>query len=87
MLLHTVIDSDSASASNNTQDNPNEILPTVIEFLDHFEASLEVVVGCARKTEPTRWKQLFEVVGNPKTLFEVSFIIEASRSFQFIYLH
>ncbi|KAF4623557.1 hypothetical protein D9613_002057 [Agrocybe pediades] len=74
MLLHTVIESDSASTSNNVEEqnsNPNEILSTVIEFLDHFDASLEVVVGCARKTEPTRWRQLFEVVGNPKTLFEM----------------
>ncbi|KAH8917166.1 RIC1-domain-containing protein [Atractiella rhizophila] len=46
------------------------VLPYVIDFLDHFDAALEVVVGCARKTEVARWSQLFEVVGRPEDLFE-----------------
>ncbi|KAH9486681.1 Guanine nucleotide exchange factor subunit Rich [Psilocybe cubensis] len=73
ILLHTVVESDLAGASSgnqNTEETPNELLPTVIEFLDHFDVALDVVVGCARKTEPTRWRQLFNVVGNPKGLFE-----------------
>lgn len=47
------------------------ILPDVIDFLDHFEESLDVVVGCARKTEIDRWERLFEVVGEPRGLFEM----------------
>lgn len=49
-----------------------DILPLTIEFIDHFESCLEVVVGCARKTEMSRWRRLFDIVGNPKDLFEVS---------------
>lgn len=57
----------------NTETNPTSgVLPAVIEFLDHFDAALDVVVGCARKTEMTRWRRLFDIVGNPKALFEVS---------------
>lgn len=76
MLLHTVVESDVEATSNNEitdGDIPSATLPAVIEFLDHFDSSLDVVVGCARKTELTRWKHLFSVVGNPKVLFEVSF--------------
>lgn len=47
------------------------VLPTVIQFLDHFDVALDVVVGCARKTEMTRWPRLFSIVGNPKRLLEV----------------
>ncbi|CED84934.1 WD40 repeat protein [Phaffia rhodozyma] len=46
------------------------VLPLVIDFLDHFPQALEVVVGCARKTEIDRWDFLFDVVGNPRDLFE-----------------
>jgi len=65
VLLHTVLESEDDTTEHET------ILPAVIEFLDHFDASLEVVVGCARKTEMTRWRRLFDAVGSPRTLFEV----------------
>jgi RAB6A-GEF complex partner protein 1 len=55
---------------SNTSD---ALLRTTVHFLDHFDVALDVVVGCARKTELTRWRRLFDVVGNPKTLFEVRF--------------
>jgi hypothetical protein len=74
MLLHAVVESDIALTNEDDEglpDHPNAVLPTVVEFLDHFDASLDVVVGCARKTEVTRWRYLFNVVGNPKGLFEV----------------
>jgi hypothetical protein len=77
ILLHTVVESESTVSSSGrgegTSVSPDVILPTVVEFLDHFDVSLDVVVGCARKTELTRWRRLFDVVGNPKALFEVSF--------------
>lgn len=67
ILLHTVIESDTTNGNE-----ADTLLTTVVEFLDHFDVSLDVVVGCARKTEMTRWRRLFNVVGNPKQLFEVS---------------
>lgn len=45
-------------------------LTAVIEFLDHFDEALLVVVGCARKTEVTHWALLFDRVGKPRDLFE-----------------
>lgn len=70
ILLHTIVEAEADSES--IQTNPTSgVLPAVIEFLDHFDAALDVVVGCARKTEMTRWRRLFDIVGNPKGLFEV----------------
>jgi hypothetical protein len=75
ILLHTVVESeatlDSETDSEDGEAVQDGVLPAVIEFLDHFDAALDVVVGCARKTELTRWRRLFSVVGNPKSLFEV----------------
>jgi RAB6A-GEF complex partner protein 1 len=65
VLLHTVLEGEDDAREHES------VLPAVIEFLDHFDVSLEVVVGCARKTEMTRWKRLFDAVGSPRTLFEV----------------
>jgi hypothetical protein len=70
ILLHTVIESETTNGNTGGSEN-DTILLTTIEFLDHFDVSLDVVVGCARKTEMTRWRRLFDAVGNPKQLFEV----------------
>jgi len=73
ILLHTVVESECTvdSEDPSTSASPESgTLTAVIEFLDHFDASLDVVVGCARKTEMTRWKRLFSIVGNPHALFE-----------------
>ena len=71
ILLHTVVEED-AQAPDGKDDAPRTLLPSTIEFLDHFDDALDVVVGCARKIEMTRWPRLFDIVGNPKILFEVS---------------
>ncbi|KIJ21502.1 hypothetical protein PAXINDRAFT_95072 [Paxillus involutus ATCC 200175] len=70
ILLHTVVESDAATGSEEAQNGTATTLPAVVAFLDHFDVALDVVVGCARKTEVTRWRQLFSIVGNPKSLFE-----------------
>jgi hypothetical protein len=70
ILLHTIVEAEADLESIETEPMSG-VLPTVIEFLDYFDAALDVVVGCARKTEMTRWRRLFDIVGNPKTLFEV----------------
>jgi hypothetical protein len=73
ILLHTVVESDAnLDAGNEVDKSRDAILSTTVEFLDHFDAALDVVVGCARKTEMTRWRRLFNIVGNPKALFEAS---------------
>ena len=62
ILLHSVLEDE--------MDTGLATLPGVIEFLDHFPESLDVVVSCARKTEVERWSLLFDVVGKPRDLFE-----------------
>ncbi|KAF7792481.1 hypothetical protein EIP86_003522 [Pleurotus ostreatoroseus] len=72
ILLHSVVE-DDATLLRSADEEPEEkpaILANTVEFLDHFDAALDVVVGCARKIEMSRWPRLFDIVGNPKTLFE-----------------
>ena len=76
ILLHTVVEDEADGMGSSTgQPSNGGVLSKAVEFLDHFDVALDVVVGCARKTEMTRWKLLFDVVGNPEALFEVSSII------------
>lgn len=69
--MHTVIETETEQSGSEPSAS-DDLLPVTVEFLDHFDAALEVVVGCARKTEMARWRRLFDIVGNPKALFEVS---------------
>ncbi len=73
ILLHTVVESEAGAevSDEHLTTRSGVILPAAIEFLDHFDVALDVVVGCARKTEMTYWKSLFSVAGSPKILFEV----------------
>jgi len=73
ILLHTVVESDAAHAKEDGElpEDTKTVLPAVVEFLDHFDVCLDVIVSCARKIELSRWKHLFSIVGNPKGLFEV----------------
>lgn len=72
ILLHDVLEDEVDNPpSPGNRNKVKRMLPLVIEFLDHFDQSLDVVVGCARKTEIDRWERLFEVVGDPRGLFEL----------------
>lgn len=73
ILLHTVAESEATVEGETGGTGSEAVLPIVVQFLDHFEVALDVVVGCARKTELTRWRHLFEAVGNPQSLFEVRY--------------
>ncbi|KAI8995415.1 RIC1-domain-containing protein [Trametes punicea] len=71
ILLHSVVEEDAEAAEKQEETSTLDgLLPATIEFLDHFDDALDVVVGCARKIEMTRWPRLFDIVGNPKILFE-----------------
>ncbi|GAA5895098.1 Ric1p [Sporobolomyces salmoneus] len=80
ILLHGVLEdeADAAASSPNSSkqfitngtEEDEGVLPRVVEFLDHFDECLQVVVNCARKTEVARWEFLFNVVGKPRDLFE-----------------
>ncbi|KAH9947946.1 RIC1-domain-containing protein [Amylocystis lapponica] len=72
ILLHCVVEED-AHEGRHLEDSSSEsgnLLPAAVEFLDHFDAALDIVVGCARKIEMTRWPRLFDFAGTPKMLFE-----------------
>lgn len=76
ILLHTIVESEATADLEDTPTSASPesgTLPAMVEFLDHFDVALDVVVGCARKTEMTRWKYLFGIVGNPHALFEVRY--------------
>ncbi|KAI0786104.1 RIC1-domain-containing protein [Abortiporus biennis] len=70
ILLYNVVEED-ANTDAEVQASENNILSNAVEFLDHFDAALDIVVGCARKIEMTRWPRLFDVVGSPQSLFEI----------------
>lgn len=80
VLLHTILEAETDSNEKILRETAEHtgILPLAIEFLDHFDTALDVVVGCARKTEMSRWRTLFDIVGNPKALFEVIFSFHVS---------
>ncbi|GAA5857221.1 hypothetical protein-domain-containing protein, partial [Rhodotorula babjevae] len=81
MLLHEVLEDEADSAAASSSSPPSALGPSapaeqggllarVIDFLDHFDDCLQVVVNCARKTEVTRWELLFRIAGKPRELFE-----------------
>jgi hypothetical protein len=75
VLLHSVLEDTvdakrSSHASGSSPGDATRTLRLVANFLDNFPESLDVVVGCARKTELEHWGILFNVVGRPRDLYE-----------------
>lgn len=81
MTLHNVVEEDVTALQRGADSEKGNLLVDTIEFLDHFDVCLDVVVGCARKIEMTRWARLFDVVGDPKDLFEVSTSFKPDEAF------
>ncbi|KAA1084998.1 hypothetical protein PGTUg99_006800 [Puccinia graminis f. sp. tritici] len=81
---------DTDGNAQNIQKERKILLPLVAEFLDHFKESLEVVVGCARKIDLKQWKNLFQIVGKPRDLFEKSLnlgMLQVASSYLLILNH
>jgi hypothetical protein len=74
VLLYRVLEDEEAASKTSPDDKEQHdcpLLKSAIAFLDHFPQSLDIVVACARKTETTRWSELFAVAGDPRGLYEV----------------
>ncbi|KAJ1921715.1 WD40 repeat protein [Mycoemilia scoparia] len=69
MLLHSVLEREADNPSSSHKDK-QVILPKVINLLENFNGFIEIVVRCARKTEMSLWKYLFETVGGHIGFFE-----------------
>lgn len=69
LMLHEVLE-DEAHRSTPATPIEDAQLPKVVDFLRHFGTRLDTIVHCARKTEVTKWKYFFSVVGDPKDLFD-----------------
>jgi hypothetical protein len=68
MLLHIALEEEL--------DEKSGILRKVGDFISCYSQHLAVICNCARKSEVSTWKALFDAVGDPKYLFEVSAILE-----------
>ena len=71
ILLHDVLD---AEVDHPPLPPETALLPTVLSFLSSFEAYLDVVVNCTRKTELRSWQTLFSYLPPVLDLFHDSLI-------------
>jgi len=69
ILLHNVLD-DEVDASSGSGDT--SLIANVLSFLSSFPSYLDIVVGCARKTELRSWHTLFQHMPPVQELFEES---------------
>eukprot|EP00118_Oscarella_pearsei_P005029 m.22388 g.22388 ORF g.22388 m.22388 type:complete len:1352 (+) comp28341_c0_seq2:42-4097(+) len=68
LMLHNVLEDEALSSV--VYPLPDALLPKVVPFIQEFPQYLETIGHCTRKTEVAMWQYLFNVVGNPKDLFQ-----------------
>lgn len=68
MMLHDALDRDS----DKNPDSDQLQLPLIIQFVNQFPRSLEIMVNCARKSEMALWGYFFSIAGDPKELYQRS---------------
>lgn len=66
LMLHEVLENEAGVF----RDPENALMPKVAAFIKTFPNYLDIIVRSARKTEMAKWKYLFSVVGEAKSLFE-----------------
>ncbi|KAF2222909.1 RIC1-domain-containing protein [Elsinoe ampelina] len=69
ILLHTVLDEEVDAQSAADHNNESQ-LASLLPFLSSFPSYLDIVLGCARKTEIRSWKTLFKHLPPVVELFE-----------------
>lgn len=69
ILLHSVLDEEVDAPPESLE---TALLPSVLSFLSSFPSYLDIVVGCARKTELRSWRTLFKYLPPVRELFEES---------------
>ncbi len=70
LLLHETIEEELSGQKGKEKLKKFEQLEQVVAFLRGFSDFAKTVVGVARKTDASKWADLFSVVGDPLALFE-----------------
>ncbi|KAF4549449.1 RIC1-like protein [Elsinoe fawcettii] len=70
VLLHTVLDEEVDAQSSPDHNTNDSQLASLLPFLSSFPSYLDIILGCARKTEIRSWKTLFQHLPPVVELFE-----------------
>ena len=67
LLLYQVLEEKEAQRT----EEKTKLLKNTVKLIHKFPSFAEIVTMCARKTDVTLWKSLFDAIGSPKALLEV----------------